>query len=88
MNVMIRDDLSNRLIHLTKGDSDKAGNTFLKIIKTKKLIGSAENIRGGHKVICFSEAPISKLGIILATPNAGSMRYRPFGLMFDKNYFV
>lgn len=83
---MIRDDLSNRLIHLTKGPFLEAEQTFLKIITDGKLIGSSKDVRGGHKVICFSEAPISKLGLILATPNAHNMRYRPFGLMFEKNY--
>jgi hypothetical protein len=68
------------------GNLDEAGKTFSKIVSEKKLLGSSKNIRGNHKVICFSEAPISKLGIILANPNIHNLRYRPFGIMFDKEY--
>lgn len=83
---MIRDDLSNRLIHLTKGSFEQAESVFNTIIQEKSLRGSSTDIRGGHKVICFSEAPLSKLGLILANPNAKSMRYMPFGFMFEKDY--
>jgi len=83
---MIRDDLSNRLIHLTKGSFADAELTFNKIIQEKRLCGSNKDIRGGHKVICFSEAPISKLGLILANSNVENMRYCPFGFMFEKEY--
>ena len=34
--------------------------------------------------MCFSEAPISQLGRILANPMAHGMRYMPFGVMVDK----
>ncbi|WP_286822745.1 MULTISPECIES: hypothetical protein [unclassified Idiomarina] len=83
---MIRDDLSNRLIHLTKGSFADAEAVFNKIIQEKCLRGSNSSIRGGHNVICFSEAPLSKLGLILANPNAKDMRYMPFGFMFEKEY--
>ena len=83
---MIRDDLSNRLIHLTKGTLEDAEETFNQIIQQRSLLGSSNDIRGGHNVICFSEAPLSKLGLILANPNASNMRYMPFGFMFEKEY--
>ena len=83
---MFRDDLSNRLIHLSKGSYEEAKSTFYKIMKDGKLIGSNEAARGDDKVICFSEAPISKLSTILANPNAHNMRYRPFGVMYEKSY--
>lgn len=83
---MFRDDLSNRLIHLSKGSYEEAKNTFFKIINAGKLLGSSEAARGDDKVICFSEAPISKLSTILANPNAYNIRYRPFGVMYEKSY--
>ena len=83
---MIRDDLSNKLIHLTKGTFLEAEIVFRKILEEKKLRGSSKDIKGGHNVICFSEAPLSKLGLILANHNMCNMRYMPFGLMFEKKY--
>ncbi|CAN5147662.1 hypothetical protein BH09PAT2_BH09PAT2_06230 [soil metagenome] len=82
----IRDDLSNKLIHLTKGTPDEAKKIFKKIISESQLLGSNNDIRGGDKVICFSEAPISKLGLILAYGKYTNMRYMPYGFMFEKNY--
>ena len=83
---MIRDDLSNRLIHLTQGDYADAKATFLKILADGAVQGSSNNVRGRARVICFSEAPISKLGLLLAHPKPDNVRYRPFGVMFEKNY--
>ena len=83
---MIRDDLSDRLIHLTKGSFEEAEKIFFQILKDEKIVASNKNVKGNHKVICFSEAPVSKLGIILANPNAHNLRYRPFGFMFEKKY--
>ena len=83
---MIRDDLSNRLIHLAKGTFSDANVTFDSIMKDKKLIGSSNTIRGGDKVICLTEAPISKIAQIIASKNANDMRYMPFGVMFEKEY--
>lgn len=84
---MDRDDLSNKLIHLTS-DSDSASGEeiFYCIIESGKLVGSSKTIKGRHKCICFSEAPISKLGLILSRQNARRVKYSPFGLMFDKEY--
>ena len=83
---MIRDDLSNRLIHLTKGSMSNAKTTFFKIISDNKLIGTSSSSKGTDKVICFSEAPISKIAQIIASDNIEKMRYRPFGFMFEKLY--
>jgi hypothetical protein len=81
---MIRDDLSNKLIHLTRGE--EAAETFKKILDDKKLIGNDGNIKGSYKCVCFSEAPISKLSLILAQTMAHDMRYKPFGVMVDKEW--
>lgn len=82
---MIRDDLSDRLIHLTKGATEKeAAERFLSIVGQKTLFGGTGLIRGGYKCVCFSEAPISKLGAILAEPSIHGMPYAPFGVMLAK----
>lgn len=83
---MIREDLSNKLIHLTRGSYQEASDNFSSILESKSLRGSDRDIRGKHKVVCFSEAPINKLGYILAQPNRENFRYAPFGVMFEKEY--
>lgn len=82
----LRDDLSDKLIHLTRGSNEEAQEIFRKIITEKKLLGSNMNQKKMDKVICFSEAPISKLGLILAYGNYTKLRYKPYGFMFDKKY--
>ncbi|MGZ5056129.1 MAG: hypothetical protein ACXWAT_14475 [Methylobacter sp.] len=84
---MIRGDLSNRLIHLTKGKNiEEAGNTFVQIMREAQLRGGNGYIRGGHTCICFSEAPISVLSQILSNADVNEMRYAPFGVMVRKNW--
>lgn len=82
---MIRDDLSHKLIHLTRGPSyDDAAQLFTKILAEKQLLGGTGCIKGKFHCVCFSEAPVSKLSHILANPMAHGMRYKPFGVMVDK----
>lgn len=84
---MIRDDLSDRLIHLTRGaTADEAAQRFLQIMGTRALLGSDGCIMGQHRCVCFSEAPIAKLSVILGNPGAHGMRYRPFGVMVSKSW--
>ncbi|MCZ8355154.1 MAG: hypothetical protein O9340_10485 [Cyclobacteriaceae bacterium] len=84
---MYRDDLSNKLIHLTSDKEAQSGEEiFYEILDSGKLIGSSKTIRGGFKCICFSEAPISKLGLLLSRENSIRTKYSPFGVMIDKKY--
>lgn len=79
-----RDDLSTKLIHLTKGSWNDASDSFLKILAEKALLGGAGGIRDNLKCVCFSEAPIAKLSYILAHRSQIGFRYAPFGVMVDK----
>ena len=82
---MIRDDLSTKLIHLTKGESgDEIFDKFISIIEQSKLIGGTGMIKGSHRCVCFTETPISKLANILSDPQKNSMKYAACGLMFNK----
>jgi hypothetical protein len=84
---VIRDDLSQKLVHLTRGDTDQAAaDAFVKITREKLLRGGVGCIRGRYRCVCFSEAPVSKLTHILANPTAHGMRYKPFGVMIEKNW--
>lgn len=80
---VIRDDLSDRLVHLTKGDNPLS--TFAKILADRALLGGTGFIKGGHRCVCFSEAPISKLPQILSTPH-DNVKYRPYGFVFTKKW--
>lgn len=91
MSKVVRDDLSDCLIHLTKGDLEKeAFPNFLSIIHDRALKGGTGFIKGKHTCVCFSEAPVSKLGHLLATTvkvdSATSFKYKPYGVMFKKRW--
>ncbi|MGB7209696.1 MAG: hypothetical protein WBD27_13620 [Pyrinomonadaceae bacterium] len=80
----MRIDLSEQLIHLTRGDRlADAESSFRSIFKEKALRGSGMGIRGGHKVVCFSEAPVGVLAQLFSRPGH-DFRYRPFGVMVPK----
>jgi hypothetical protein len=83
---MIREDLSEKLIHLTRDFYKKSAKSgFLKILSNKYLLGTETNIEDSSKCICFSEAPISSIGRIIAR-KTGEIRYSPYGFMFSKEY--
>lgn len=84
---MIRGDLSECLVHLTRAVTHSdAADAFLHIIKSRQLIGSSRDIRGAYKCVCFSEAPISILVQALSLPPEEGMRYAPFGVMVRKQW--
>lgn len=84
-----RIDLSNYLIHFTKGqdenDIDGAYLNLKNIIKSQLLIANTGDIRGGYSCVCFTEAPIDCLklsnGIVCYD---GKQRYSNFGIMIPK----
>lgn len=90
---MIRGDLSDRLIHLTKGSTapvtqvskvlrdGEAQKNFWSIVSSAKLIAGTGGIVGGHQCVCFSEAPVAVLAQMLAS---GGGKYAPLGVMVDK----
>ena len=83
---MIRDDLSSKLVHLTKGNWADASATFQNIVNEKRLKGGTGGINDDLQCVCFSEAPISKLSTILANRSQLGFRYAPFGVMVDKEW--
>jgi hypothetical protein len=81
-----RADISNKLIHFTKGNSaNDAFGTLRKIINERRLVAGDYMIRGGYGCVCFTEAPIAAVaaGFFIGVPLS---RYAPFGLMFDKSW--
>lgn len=83
---MIRGDLSNQLIHLTRDSAELSAEQVLRgIMQDGSLRGSSKDIRGGHAVVCFTEAPLSALAQAMAV-DPTAMRYRPFGVMVSRDW--
>jgi hypothetical protein len=81
-----RTDISDKLIHFTKGNSaSDAFEILRKIINERRLVAGNYMIRGGYGCVCFTEAPITAIsaGFLSSVPLS---RYAPFGLMFDKSW--
>ena len=81
---MSRIDISNYLVHFTKGQS--AFDNFRSIINQKTLIGGTGFIKGKQECICFTEAPLHALQDILDQSDAHSFRYAPFGIIIKKDW--
>lgn len=83
---MRRPDISDQVIHFTRGDSiESAFETFWSIVRQSKLVGAQGMIRGQYRCVCFTEAPLDSIASSLAASwNHG--RYSPFGFMFDKDW--
>jgi len=84
-----RIDLSNYLIHFTKG-ADETGdqgayNNLKSIIRDESIYANNGDIRGGYNCVCFTEAPIDCLkissGIVCYD---GKQRYSNYGIMIPK----
>jgi hypothetical protein len=83
---MPRTDVSNSLIHFTKGESkEDAFIRLKKIIREQTLIGGDSLIKGRFPCVCFSEAPLPNLKDGLINPSCYS-RYSPFGILVAKEW--
>jgi hypothetical protein len=89
----MRDDITNKLVHLTKGiNPDKSKHreeallNLMSIIQQKKLNGGDGFIRGSYKCVCFSEAPIGKLAYVIAGGSGNEYKYQPYGVMVAKKW--
>lgn len=81
---MDRVDISNYLVHFTKGD--QALRNFGSIVSEQKLRGGTGFIKGGHTCVCFTESPLHALRDILDKPNDHTFRYAPYGVIVTKKW--
>lgn len=83
----MRKDLSDYLIHFTKGampsDWEGAYSNLCAILEQSRIKASNSNIKGAFNCVCFTEAPIDQLKYGLLS-DRGFSQAAPFGLMFDK----
>ncbi|WP_131825775.1 hypothetical protein, partial [Chromobacterium violaceum] len=76
---MQREDLSQYLIHWTKGQSyEEAYNALLNICFDGVIHGGTRGVTGGESVICFTETPAK----IFHSNTIGE--FKPFGIQFKK----
>lgn len=81
---MPRNDISDKLVHFTSGETpDAAFARLSQIVDERVLRGGNGMIRGGYRCVCFTEAPLASLPGGLVNPDAYS-RYQPFGVIFEK----
>ena len=91
IKISYRDDVSDKLVHLTKGaNADKtkhreeALTTLVKILSDKELKGGVGFIKDAIPCVCFSEAPIGNLAKVIAFTGEQGIRYQPYGIIVDK----
>jgi len=81
-----RDDISDKLIHFTRGETYHDAFAKLRaILNSRRLLAGNGMIRGGYSCVCFTEAPLPALSAGFLNPQSFT-RYSPFGLMFDKSW--
>ena len=92
-----RSDMSSSIIHLTRERSESAVEDVLyKILSEKKLLGSTTDsgfICGNTKAVCFQDTPLNSIcqNVFYEQKQREQnkeykIRYRAFGLMFEKSY--
>ena len=81
-----RFDISDNLIHFTRGNSINDAFTVLRtIIAERRLIAGNGMIKGGYRCVCFTEAPLMafRRDFVSRIPFT---RYFQFGLLFSKTW--
>lgn len=82
----MRSDMSDYLIHFTKGsDFEGAFENLKSIIDSQSVHGTNGTIKDDSNCVCFSEAPLSSLKSGLLSPSFYSP-YSPFGVITTKQH--
>ncbi len=84
--ITIRNDISNYLVHFTKGiNNDKAFKNLMSILFNMTLKGNNGMIKGKITVFVFLEAPLSSIRNGIANKYYYS-KYLPFGIIGTKKW--
>jgi hypothetical protein len=100
---LVRRDVGNLLFHFTRTPHPytpplriqswpaTAMTVLENILSERRLIGSSAYIRGGHKCVCFTEAPIGEVVSLfrlaeLAAETGLRPKYEPFGVAVTKEW--
>lgn len=83
---MARSDISDKLIHFTKGDDyDESLKSLFNILRCGRLIGGTGKIKGGFPCVCFTEAPLPAISHAFVA-DGRLARYSPFGVIVSKKW--
>lgn len=83
---MERPDITDDLVHFIRSKTVLDALAVLQTILGEGLLrGGDRAIRGGHRCVCFSEAPIEYLGDAVTRSDA-TPRYQPFGIIVEKRW--
>jgi len=89
---LVRRDISNQLVHLTKSTEKlQAINILENIINEERLIGGKGFIKSHDQCICFSETPLSEIANLLKAnevtiQNKQRPRYESYGVIVSKKW--
>jgi hypothetical protein len=85
---MQRNDISERVVHFTKGQTfEESFSTLCKILNERCLMGGNGLIKGLHSCVCFTETPVETYGKAMQKPSCpGFGRYHPFGVSISKEW--
>jgi hypothetical protein len=84
---MKRPDITDDLVHFIRGASlAESFRVLTKILAEQSLTGGAGFIRGGHRCVCFSEAPVDYLGFALERSLPSQRPYQPVGILLAKEW--
>ena len=86
-----RNDMSSRLIHLTRGkNDDEAFENLWKILIDKKIKGSGSDgyVIGATKAVCLQELPLTAIveNLLYEDSLNDKIRYSPFGIRLSKPF--
>jgi hypothetical protein len=86
-----RNDMSSRLIHLTRGkNDDEAFENLWKILIDKKIKGSGSGgyVIGATKAVCLQELPLTAIveNLLYEDSLNDKIRYSPFGIRLSKPF--
>ena len=86
-----RNDMSSRLIHLTRGkNDDEAFENLWKILIDKKIKGSGSGgyVIGDTKAVCLQELPLTAIveNLLYEDSLNDKIRYSPFGIRLSKPF--
>jgi hypothetical protein len=63
---------------------EEAFKVLLKIVLERRLLGGTGFVRGSHRCVCFTEAPLDSITEMVRRHDSASLRFKPFGVVVPK----
>ena len=94
----VRRDLGSMLFHFTRSSPQEGGkpprkayDNLQSILREGRIRGFGNSIMGGHKCVCFTEAPITEMAALfnlarISSPDEPKPPYEPYGVAVTKKW--